>query len=236
LAPPEEVTEELPAREAIELAPPAEAVEELPSEEVIELPPAEEALETIPPEDELPEADIAVEPVPSTEAPILAEAGPPPEKAAPARPAERPAPPQPAPRRRDYSWVGAAIVAGLLGGLLGVLLSMLVFYGINGSLDVAQTRAMRDSRSQIRTLAAEVETLQGEADSLQRQLDELSGLPDQMRELRGTVSAFDERLGTTERDLNGLRKDFAEVKSQAERVEVFFQQLRDLLNELFQAR
>jgi competence ComEA-like helix-hairpin-helix protein len=234
LAAPEEVVEELPAEEVIELAPPEEAVEEPPAEEVIELPPPEEMLEGISPEAALPEAEITTEPLPLDEAPVVAEAGPPPEEAPPAKPRERPLPPKPVPRRRDLSWVGAVVAAGLLGGLLGVLLSLLAFYGINGSVNVAQTRAMRDSRAQIRALASELETLQGEAESMQLELDELSGLPDQMREMGEAVSNFDQQLGIVEGDLKGLQEDFAAVQSQAERVEYFFLQLRELLNELFQ--
>ncbi len=195
-----------------------------------ELPPLEEGP---PPE----ERGIGAEPSPPEKAPLPAQPGPPPRREAPP---PRPAlPPVPRPRSR-LSWLGSVLLGGLLGGVLGMIFSLLVFAGVNGSLDVGHSRAMVRMENRVESLSAAVDSLQGEVAGLRQRLDVLEGLTARMEraesaveELRGETAALAQQAATLEEEVNALSEDLAAVQSHAERVESFFHRLQALIGELF---
>ncbi|MBN1261259.1 MAG: helix-hairpin-helix domain-containing protein [Anaerolineae bacterium] len=205
----------------------------------------EQKLDIVTPE-ELPEPDVP-EPVEAGgESEPLPKALPAPEKQpkppAPPRPAPRPGP---APRRGPgwWAWVGAVF----LGAILGLLFSLIVFAGINGSLDVSRSPAMIATRNDIKDLDARLATLGGEIDGLRKRLDVLEGLTARMEKVETQVNdlgkdvaalndqaqALREAMGTLQARVDGMDERLEKVAAWTQRAEGFFQGLRLLLEDTF---
>ena len=219
-------TDEAPLAEASEAAP-------LPPEEVAaeaagapETPPIPEAEEEALGEERISEAEAVS---PAEDAP----AHPPAETAA--------APPAPAtlhrPFRTSYlAWLGAA----LAGGILGMVFALLVFYGINGALDLSGSRAVLDVQNQMDNLAAEVDSQQQKIDGLDRRLKTLEGLTARMEKAESAVDALrqetadlGQRAETLESELTGVSETLSEVQAQSQQMTTFFGRLQALLQEVF---
>ncbi len=167
----------------------------------------------------------------------------------PREPAEIPTPfedYQPAPPPSVWSqlsWLWTA----LLGGVLGMVFALVVFAGINGSLDIASSRAVLNVEGRVDGLAADVDSLQGEVNGLQRRVAALEGLAARMDAIESAVADLREETADLTERTDGLERDVAAVseelqvvaghvdtlQEQAERTESFFHRLQALLNELF---
>ncbi len=140
-------------------------------------------------------------------------------------------------------WLWTAI----LGGVLGMVFALVVFAGINGSLDIASSRAFLNVESRVDGLAADVDALQGDVSGLQARVDLLEGLAERMDaiesavgDLRQETAELTERTDGLERDVVTVSEELQVVaghvdtlQEQAERTESFFHRLQALLNELF---
>ncbi len=214
------VAEEAPLEEPPEVAlvPP-----EVPASQEMALPEAQEAV--------LEKERIS----PAEETPITEEAPTPPrvETAAPSSP---PVPVREPSKRSGLSWLWSSLV----GGLLGMFFTLLVFSGINGSLDLSSSHAVLDVQNRMDNLAAEMSSLGGEIDGLRQRLDTLEGLTARMEKaesavdtLRQETTALDQRADVLESELASVSEDLSVIQAQAQRVTTFFGQLQALLEETF---
>lgn len=206
------------------------------------LPPPEEAAveaagppET-PPIPQAKEEAMEEERIPGTEEVFPAE-----EVSAPPRAETAAVPPAPAPLRRPFrpgylAWLGAALV----GGILGMVFALLVFYGINGALDLSGSRAVLDVQNHMDNLAAEVDSQQQKIDGLDRRLKTLEGLTARMEKAESAVDALrqetvdlGQRAETLETELAGVSETLSEVQARSQQVMTFFGRLQALLQEVF---
>ena len=241
-----------------EEAPPEEAPDaalsspEAPTAQEMPTPEAEEAIleeEHISSEEEIPETALASPeaptaqemPTPEAEEAILEEERIPPTEETPAA-EETPAPPSSlVPTRKPFkrsnlSWLWSS----LLGGLLGMLFTLLVFSGINGSLDLSSSHAVLDVQNRMDNLAAEMNSLEGEVDGLRQRLDTLEGLTARMENAESAVDTLrqetmnlDQRADTLEGELASVSEDLSVIQTRAQQVTTFFGQLQVLLKETF---
>lgn len=159
---------------------------------------------------------------------------------------EVPPPPPPAPRRErkgNWGWVWGA----LLGGLLGMILALLVFSGINGSLDFNHSYAMRDVRSTLDSLDAGMDSLNGDLDDISARLDNLesvtgrvSKVENDIKSLRDEADSLTKRAETLAGELEAVQGSVEEVTVTVEEMQVetqrvgsFFEGLQKLLSETF---
>lgn len=142
------------------------------------------------------------------------------------------------PRSASWTWLWSA----LLGGLLGMVFALVVLVGINGSLVIGNSPAVREMRGQMDGLAADIDSLEGQADGLRRRLDSLEGLTARIEQVESAVDdlhAETDQLGgqveTLEEELTAVSGDLAAVQAQAERFDTFLVRLQALLDDLFGA-
>jgi competence ComEA-like helix-hairpin-helix protein len=145
------------------------------------------------------------------------------------------------------SWLWTAMLGGLLGGLLGMIFTLVVFAGVNGSLDIAHSRAVLSIESRIDDLTADVDALQGGVAGLRRRLDALEGLTtrmddvesavDDLREettdLSGRTELLEEDVAAVSEEVEVLSDAVATLQEQAGRTRDFFLRLQRMLNDLF---
>lgn len=161
----------------------------------------------------------------------------------------------PAGRERTLPWLWPTLLGALLGGLLGVFFSILVFAGINGSIDVGQSRAMQDLRGEFAGMTVEldairsdVSALQGDVRGIRERVDVLAGLTARMEEAEAAVETLKaeteslkenttaiqsavEKLGF---DINAMAETLDVVEAQTEKSMTFFEKLGALLQEVFE--
>ncbi|MGD2104208.1 MAG: helix-hairpin-helix domain-containing protein [Anaerolineae bacterium] len=145
--------------------------------------------------------------------------------------------------RRPWSWLWIAVA----GGLLGMVFSLVVFAGINGSLDVGHTRAVLDIKGDVNALTTDLEGVSANLEGLRRRLDALEGLTtrmdrvessvDELRQetsdLRERTTALEEGVDALSGRLQAVSDDVAALQQEAERTRSFFNGLQGLLNEVF---
>jgi len=136
----------------------------------------------------------------------------------------------------NLSWLWSS----LMGGLLGMLFTLLVFSGINGSLDLSSSHAVLDVQNRMDNLAAEMNSLEGEVDGLRQRLDTLEGLTARMENAESAVDTLrqetmnlDQRADTLEGELASVSEDLSVIQTQSQQVTTFFGQLQVLLKETF---
>ncbi len=201
---------------------------------------AEEELVTAEGVDEIPVAreDVAagaVEEVPVAPEPSTLPLPPQPQPASP------PVTPARAPQRSGVSfWTWLLVV--LFGGLLGMLFSLLVLSGINGSLDVAHSRAVITLNGRVEDLAARLDSLQGDVEGLRRRLATLEGLTARMEkvetaaaDLQKDFEVLDEKTGTLSEEVTSLSEELDVVAAETEKAGTFFQGLQTLMADIFGA-
>jgi competence ComEA-like helix-hairpin-helix protein len=166
--------------------------------------------------------------------------------------------PQPPPReaapRRRTDWIWSSLLGAVLGGLLGLILTMLLFAGINGSLDVGRSRGFRSLASQVNGLGVEIAAvrddvsgLQGDLSGLRQRVEVLSGLTARMEQAEATLDTFtgairtlQQQTGVLQTALDGLEQEVgaleetvADIEVQTEKTMSFFDRLRTALDEVF---
>jgi len=174
---------------------------------------------------------------------ILPAEKPPAAERAPAPPRVETATPPPAhppvhepSRRGGMFWLWSA----LLGGLFGMVFTLLVFAGINGSLDLNSSHAILDVQNRVSNLAAETNSLRGEIGGLRQRLDTLEGLTARMdkaesavQTLRQETVALDQRANALESEVTSVSEELSTVQVQTQRVTTFFERLQALLQDVF---
>jgi len=206
--------------------------EERPAPEVAE---EDESEEDVSDEEGWPGAEeVAGEKQPSREAPEE-------ERGLPALSSEQVAPSRSLGSRLSWLWTA------MLGGFLGMIFTLVVFAGINGSLDVAHSRAVLGIESRIDSLMADVDALQGDVAGLRSRLDALEGLTarmdevesavDDLREettdLSGRTEVLEEDVAAVSEEVDVLSDAVAALEEQAGRTRDFFIRLQRTLNDLF---
>jgi len=261
----EEAALEEEAEPEVEAIPSGEsfADEGLPLEEEAAAGPEEEVAEDVPPEAEEASVEAAEEVGPGigqepVEEEMASEAaagpgeGPPKEEPAEEEPMEGlpPAsfapPPERVPSRswwRRLSWLWTAF----LGGLLGLIFAMIVFAGVNGSLDVGHSRAVLGIKSDVSGLTADLGALETDVEGLRKRLEALEGLTarmekvessvddlrDETSELRERTDAVEGELAAISEELQALSEEMTTLQGQVERAESFFSGLQTLLKDVF---
>jgi len=240
---PQPIIEEMPVDEA-EVTPPA-VVAPLPAlhaREAADDDAAGPALDTDteeePPEPESPPEEQAAIPMP----------GPVPEESV--APRSEPA----AKQGGRFTWIWTTLLGAALGGLLGLGLSMLVFAGINGSVDVKRSVAMRQVNGQLNSLSVELDAvqgdvgiLQGDVSGLRERVEVLSGLTARVEQAEETLATFTKEIQALEDETEALTSSLTElsqdvdtmgetldaVEAQTEKATTFFERLQQLLQEIF---
>jgi len=166
-----------------------------------------------------------------------------------------PGPSEPAPRQRSrFTWFWTAILGAVLGGFLGLGLSMLVYAGINGSVDVSRSVAVRQVNGHLNELSVELDAvqgdvgiLQGDVTGLRERLKVLSGLTARMEQAEETLATFTKEIQALEDETTALTSSLTDlshdvdtmgetleaVEAQTERATIFFERLQQLLQEIF---
>ncbi len=184
------------------------------------------------------------------------------EMAEPAVPPVTAPPSPPATSRRNdtgrgaWVWVWSSLLGAVLGGLFGMVLALLIFAGINGSIDVSRSQAFHSLKSQLDGLSAQVDavrgdvgTLQSDLDGLRQRVEVLSGLTARMEQVESTLNTFSGTIQSLQQDtkalqtsVDGLNQDvdtlgqkLDDVQAQTEKAMSFFDQLRTLLDDVFGA-
>jgi uncharacterized protein YoxC len=158
-------------------------------------------------------------------------------------------------QERTMPWLWPTLIGALLGGLLGVFFSILVFAGINGSIDIGQSRAVQDLRGEVSGITVEldavrsdVSALQGDVRGIRERVEVLSGLTARMEEAESAVETLSsetaglkedtralqsavEKLGF---DINAMAETLETVEAQTEKSMTFFERLSTLLQEIFE--
>lgn len=144
---------------------------------------------------------------------------------------------------RGLSWLWTA----MLGGLLGMLFSLVVFAGINGSLDVGHSRVVLGIQREMDGLSGELDSLGSDLARLERRLEALEGLTSRLEDveaavdelgdetsaLRDQVGALGEEVLALSKELEGISEKVAALQLQAEETRSFFGGLQTLLQDVF---
>ena len=188
------------------------------------------------------------EEVPATEEPAseFEPALPAPEPAPEPEPQPEPATAQPRESINRKLWI-TGVLAAFAGGLLGMLFALLVFMGLNGSLDLNQTEAIVGLRTELDAVVTGVDTLGQDVDGLRKRLDALEGLTarmdkaeaavetlqDDVSVLQSDVTTLQEDTTALQQDVETLSEDLAAVTEDVEKATTFFERLRALMIEVF---
>ncbi|MGC9398677.1 MAG: helix-hairpin-helix domain-containing protein [Anaerolineae bacterium] len=172
-----------------------------------------------------------------------------PEAQAAWEPALPPPEPKPEPAKAPSAsrlWV-TGILAAFAGGLLGVIFTLLVFAGLNGSLDLNQTEAIVGLRTQLETVTLGVESLGQDVSDLRQRLDALESLTTRMDQTEAAVETLQddvstlgtgvetlqEETSTLEQEVGTLSEALEAVTEDVEKARTFFERLQVLLGEVF---
>ena len=123
---------------------------------------------------------------------------------------------------------------------MGMIFALLVFSGINGTLDINRSMALNNVRTHVADLSARQDSLQGEVSGLRQRLDTLESLTARMTQVEGQVeslsqdlTALDEETGALQGKVEELSGDLTTVQAQVEKADNFFQELNALLGKFF---
>jgi competence ComEA-like helix-hairpin-helix protein len=259
--PREEETEESEGAEGTEVGEEGEATEEEEGEEApLVTPPAPQ------PEDEGEEeeatAEAAAQPTAEDEEVAHEEAGA--EAPAPEEPEIEPEferalpPPEPGPSAppppaaevpaslNRRLWI-TGVLAAFVGGVLGMIFVLLVFAGLNGSLDLNQTEAIVGLRTELDGVTVDLQTLSQDVRGLRQRLDALEGLTARMDEaesavetlqdnvsgLQDNVTTLQDESAALQQEVEALSDNLATFTEDVEKATTFFERLRALIIDVF---
>ena len=156
--------------------------------------------------------------------------------------------------RGTFALFWTALLGAVLGGLLGLGLSMLVIAGINGSVDVNRSLAIRQVKGQLNELSTELDAvqgdvgiLQGDVSGLRERVEALSGLTARVEQAEETLATFGKEIQSLEDETKALTSSLTDlsqdvdtmgetldaVEAQTEKANTFFERLQQLLQEIF---
>jgi FtsZ-binding cell division protein ZapB len=157
-------------------------------------------------------------------------------------------------QRGKFALFWTALLGALLGGFLGLVLSMLVFAGINGSVDVNRSVAITQVKGQLNELSVELDAVQGDVGILQgnvsglrERVEILSGLTARVEQAEETLATFTKEIQALKDETKALTSSLTElsqdfdtmgetldaVEAQTEKATTFFERLQQLLQEIF---
>ncbi len=187
-------------------------------------------------EDEEEESEIAQEP--ADEATPFEPAALPEEEEAEEEAEPEPVAETPTQRGIFWGWVWAS----LLGGILGMIFTLLVFTGINGTLDVNNSAAILDLQDRVDGLSAELAEQETAIDGVVERVSVLEDITPRLEEVETAVKslkqetkALGDRANTLSSEVQTVADDVAGLEEDVATSTTFLTRLQELLNELFSA-
>lgn len=149
----------------------------------------------------------------------------------------------PAPWWRRLSWLWTAV----LGAVLGMIFALVVFAGINGSLDVGHSRAVLRIQGDVDSLTMDVQTLGDQLEGLRDRLQAMEELTPRVEAVEGAVknlhgetatlgeqiTTLDEDVVAVSEELDDLSEDVTALQQEADQTRSFFGGLQGLLEDIF---
>ena len=149
-----------------------------------------------------------------------------------------PEPAAEAPSQRGIFW--GWVLASLLGGILGMIFSLLVFAGINGTLDVNNSAAILDLQDRVDGLSAElakqetaIEGVEGRVSALEDITPRVEEVETAVKSLKEETKNLSDRADTLSSEVQTVADDVAVLAEDVTTSMTFFTRLQDLLNEIF---
>jgi competence ComEA-like helix-hairpin-helix protein len=143
-----------------------------------------------------------------------------------------------APKQRGAFW--GWVLASLLGGILGMIFALLVFAGINGTLDVNNSAAILDLQDRVDSLSAEVAEQESAIDGVVERVSAIEDVSPRLEEVETAVGgleedaqALSERADTLSSEVESVVDDLVRIEEDVAASMTFLTRLQELLNELF---
>lgn len=217
----------------------AEEAEEAAEEEIEDEEPASDVSKSASEEEMIAEAEVEAEeakepeiaPAPTDESAALPEEDDEKEEAEPDPAAE-------VPSQRGIFW--GWVLASLLGGILGMIFALLVFAGINGTLDVNNSAAILDLQDRVDGLSAElaeqevvIEGVEGRVSALEDITPRVEEVETAVKSLKEETRNLSDQADTLSSEVQTVAADIAVLEEDLTTSMTFFTRLQDLLNEIF---
>jgi peptidoglycan hydrolase CwlO-like protein len=142
------------------------------------------------------------------------------------------------PKQRGIFW--GWVLASLLGGILGMIFALLVFAGINGTLDVNSSAAILDLQDRVDSLSAEVAEQESAIDGVVERVSALEDVNPRLDEVETVVGGLEEdaqalsdRADTLSAEVKSVVDDLTRIEEDVASSMTFLTRLQELLNELF---
>lgn len=152
--------------------------------------------------------------------------------------AARPEPVAEAPQQRGTFW--GWVLAALLGGILGMIFSLLVFAGINGTLDINNSTAILDLQDRVEGLSAELAAQETAIDGLAGRVSALENITPRVEEVETAITGLKEetqrlsdQADAVSSKVETLADNIGELEENVTTSMTFFTRLQELLNETF---
>lgn len=152
--------------------------------------------------------------------------------------AVEPVPVAGAAKQRGIFW--GWVLASLLGGILGMIFALLVFAGINGTLDVNSSAAILDLQARVDSLSAEVAEQESAIDGVVERVSALEDVTLRLDEVETAVEglekdtqALSDRSDTLASEVDAVVDDLTRIEEDVAASVTFLTRLQELLNELF---
>ena len=162
------------------------------------------------------------------------------EEATEEEPETEPEPVAEAPKQGGIFW--GWVLASLLGGILGMIFSLLVFAGINGTLDVNNSAAILDLQDRVDGLSTELAEQETTIDGVVERVSVLEDITPRVDEVETAVEGLkqdaqglSERADTLSSEVDAVVEDLTRLEEDVATSTTFLTRLQELLNELFGA-
>lgn len=134
------------------------------------------------------------------------------------------------------SWAVLAVAAASV--LCSVSLTLVVFLGINGTLDYGRHAAVRRIDSRLSQAESDLSSATSEIHAVRQRLEVIEGLSGRMAELESRMDQAQQQLETVDGELAEIRQQLEALQQQSDRIdriEAFFLGLQELLGQWFPA-